>query len=112
MTEIKTPYCFGKTLGELDAGIFLDKVSRAMLDVAGSVILTHRAGKVVIELTMAQIGETAQIELKHKLTFHKPTLRGKASEEEQTSTSAWVGKRGLSLMPDTQTSLDFTTKRN
>lgn len=98
-------YDFTETLNDLDAGVFAQKLSRAVADTAEAVAYHERKakGKVTIELTMERIGDSSQLSVSHKLSFSKPTRRGKATEEDTTSTALYVGPRGaLSVMPDTQ----------
>ena len=98
MNAKNTPYHFTDTLNELDGGV---------RETAAGAIQTGRTGKVSIELTMKQIGESNQVQLDHKLKFEKPTARGKAGEEETTQTPVWVSQKGLTLMPDTQEKFTF-----
>lgn len=103
-------YEFRDILEDMDAGIFEAKISRALKDVAiGSV--EHgdgrKVGRVVIEITTKQQGESNQVLVTHKLRYEKPTKRGKAIEEDQTATPMWVHGKGLSAKPgeDEQTDL-------
>ena len=83
-----------------------------MRETAAGVIQNGRPGKVSIELAMKQIGETNQVHLDHKLKFERPTVRGKAAEEETTSTPLWVGRHALTLMPDTQDKFKFDDEKH
>jgi hypothetical protein len=104
-------YDFSGTLGDLDAGIFLEKISRAVKETAIGTVAHGKKGKVVIELAMDRIGESSQITMTHKLKFDRPTKRGKVAEEDATETALYVSPRiGLSIMPDTQT--DWLTANN
>lgn len=97
-------YDFSQTLADLDAGVFLEKISRALKDTAIGVVANGKKGKVVIELSLAQIGESSQIAMSHKLKYDRPTKRGKTCEEDTTETALYVSPRvGLSIMPDNQT---------
>ena len=107
MNAKTTPYHFTDTSNELDGGVFADKLTIAVRETAAGAIQTGRTGKVSIELTMKQIGESNQVQLDHKLKFEKPTARGKAGEEETTQTPVWVSQKGLTLMPDTQEKFTF-----
>lgn len=95
-------YDFSITLGELDAGIFLTKLSAAMRDTALGVVENHRKGKVLLELSLEQQGDSNQVLMAHKLRYDKPTQRGKLIEENTTSTPLWVSANGLTLLPDSQ----------
>ncbi|MCK0153892.1 hypothetical protein MWU49_09265 [Alcanivorax sp. S6407] len=94
---------------DLDGGVFAEKLSRALSDVAAGTV-DHgngkKKGKVVIELDMQQIGESHQIQISHTLKVSRPTLRGKATEEDTTTTPMYVGRGGkMTIAPDAQ--IDF-----
>ena len=108
----ETAYDFPELIKELDAGIFANKLSIAVRDVAQGVVANSGPGKVTIELTFKQSGDSNQVLMAHTLKYAKPTRRGKATEEDTTSTPLWVGQKGLTLMPDTQEGFKFTTKIN
>lgn len=103
-----------ETLADLDAGIFLQKVSQALKDTAIGTVAhgdNGKAGKVIIELSMKRLGESSQVTMAHKLKFERPTKRGKAIEEDTTETVLYVHPRtGLSIMPDNQ--MDFINSNN
>ena len=105
-------YNFTSTLEDLDAGVFLDKVSRAVRETSMAVAQNgdnKKKGKVTIELSISRIGDSRQVNIDHKLVFHRPTSRGKAYEENTTSTAMYVGKDGgLSIVPQSQTHLFAT----
>lgn len=87
-------------LGDLDAGVFMQKVSHALRTVALAVCEHDRKGKVVFELELDKMGDSRQVILSHTLKLLKPTRRGKASEEDTTNTPMYVGAKGeLSIMP-------------
>jgi hypothetical protein len=96
-------------MGDLDGGVFEQKIGRALSDVAAGIISTGKKGHVTIRFDMEQISESNQVAVSHKLTLKKPTRRGMASEEDTTKTPMHVGRGGkLTLMPDTQTTFEFT----
>jgi len=102
-----------ETLQDLDAGIFLGKLDKAMREVALGVVTNGRMGKVTVEFKFEQIGQSQQVNLKHKIKYDKPTARGKFIEEDETETPLHVNRGGnLSLMPDTQGKLKFNTEEN
>lgn len=107
-------YDFSETLADLDAGVFLQKVSQAIKDTALGTVAhgdKGKQGKVILELSMKRIGESSQVTLAHKLKFERPTKRGKTMEEDTTETALYVSHRsGLSIMPDNQ--LDFINSNN
>lgn len=88
---------------DLDAGVFAEKLGRALSEVAAGVIDNNKAGKVTVSIDVSRIGESYQVGLKHKLAFVKPTRRGKSSEEDTTETVMHVGKGGrMTLFPEEQ----------
>lgn len=107
-------YDFGQTLADLDAGIFLQKISQAVKDTAIGVVAhgdNGKKGEVTIKLTLARIGESSQVAMSHTLKFSRPTKRGRVQEEDTTETALYVSPRvGLSIMPDNQ--LDFVNNTN
>lgn len=108
-------YDFIETLGELDAGVFSAKLSRAVADVALGVMTNGdkgKKGKVTITLDIARIGESSQVQIAHTLAYSKPTKRGKSSEEDTTQTALYVGRGGhLSIVPHNQAQLFNTEKK-
>jgi hypothetical protein len=90
-------------IDDLDAGVFQDKLSKALSDVAAGVIDHSRTGKVTICFDLKQIGQSHQVAITHKLSYVRPTARGKLSEENTTQTPMYVGKGGsLTLFPEGQ----------
>ena len=93
----KEQYKFGQdTLPDLDGGVFEEKLSRAISDVARSVVLSDdakRTGKVIVELTVSKIGES-QVQVAHKLSQKKLTAKGDVTENNTTSTPLFVHTSG------------------
>lgn len=88
---------------DLDGGVFDHKLSIALSQVAASVVDNSRPGEVNIKLKFERIPGTAQVQCHHTLKFTRPTMDGKASEEETRVTALHVGKFGkLSLAPENQ----------
>ena len=88
---------------DLDGGVLEKKLSRILSDVAGAVVDHNKPGKVSLTFELERIGNTYQVEIEHKLSYSMPTARGKAGEEEATTTPMHVGKGGkLSLFPEDQ----------
>lgn len=87
---------------ELDAGVFSQKLARALADVALGVVTTGKKGRVTIQFDMDQIADSTQVSIDHKLTYAKPTENGKTGEENTTSTPVYVGSGGmLTILPNT-----------
>jgi hypothetical protein len=89
--------------GELDAGVFINKVTRGLADVALGAVTTAKAGKVVLTFDIKQIGTSNQVNIHHSIKFVKPTPNGKVTEENTTETPVYVGVGGaLSVLPEKQ----------
>ncbi|MDN2661815.1 hypothetical protein OW492_00320 [Psychromonas sp. 14N.309.X.WAT.B.A12] len=85
-------------IGELESGIFKEKLSHMLSDVAlGQVIHSggNRKGKVNIELTFSQVGDNNQVIIASKLSHTTITKRGMKSEQTTTETPMYVGKGGV-----------------
>ncbi len=90
-------------LGELNGGVFKDKVAHLLSEVALGTINNgdgRKKGKVTIELSFNRIGDTEQLIVEHTLSQSTPTRNGKKSEVNMTETPMFVGKGGvLSVNP-------------
>lgn len=89
-------------IGELDAGIFENKLAAALSEVALGVLNHDKLGTVKLEFTLKKMdSDNPQVQIQHKLSYVKPTKRGKSSEEDTTATPMYVHKGGvLSVTPD------------
>ena len=104
------PFDFTTTLQELDAGVFVAKLTKAIKEVTLGTVEHNKKGKVTISLEFKRIGESNQIMLSHKLSYSQPTERGSRGEDNETSTALYVAGNGaITIMPDTQQGL-FTTE--
>lgn len=101
-------------LGQLNGGVFEQQINRALSDAAANVC-THntgrgkpKKGKVTVEFTLEQIGESSQVSMTHAIKSVVPKPRGRLIEEHTTETPLHVGKGGkLTLFPNTQTELEL-----
>lgn len=88
----------GEFITDLDGGQFDRKLSIALSQVAAATVDNDKTGEVSIKLTFQRIPGTSQVRCEHTLKYVKPTMDGKAGEEEKRSTVLHVGKFGaLSL---------------
>ena len=106
MPEVK-PYDVLDTLPDLDGGVFVRKLSRALADTALAVASQDgkaKKGKVTVEFDIARLSDNGnQVVLGHKLTFSRPTKRGKATEQDATETPMYVAGNGaMTLLPFNQ----------
>lgn len=100
-------------LDDLDAGIFRDKVGRALSEVAAGIVATGKQGKVTVTFDMKQIDDARQVSCTHKVSKIEPTKKGKRTEENTTSTPLHVGRGGkLTLFPENQGKFEFTEQPN
>ncbi len=92
-------------LSDLDGGVFSHKLSIALSQVAAATVDNDKTGEVNIKLTFKRIPGTCQVHCEHTLKFTRPTMDGKAGEEEKRTTALHVGKFGkLSIAPESQMS--------
>ena len=88
---------------DLDGGVVDHKFSIALSQVAAAAVDHDKEGTVSINLKFKKIPGTSQVHCEHTLKFTRPTLDGKASEEEKRTTPLHVGKFGkLSIAPENQ----------
>lgn len=91
---------FSELVGDLNAGVFEGQIVRALRDTALGVVTNGKKGSVTITFELDQIGDSSQVECKHKIAFIRPTARGKASEETTNKTPLHVNRDGvLSMFP-------------
>lgn len=89
-------------IGELDAGLFENKLATALSEVALGVLANDKQGKVTVEFSFKKMdSDNPSVQIQHKLSYTKPTKRGKSSEEDTTATPMYVHKGGvLSVTPE------------
>lgn len=88
---------------DLDGGVFESKLSVALSQVAAASVDNDKTGEVNIKMTFKRIPGTSQVHCEHTLKFSRPTMDGKAGEEEKRTTALHVGKYGkLSVAPENQ----------
>jgi hypothetical protein len=93
----------GEFITDLDGGQFDRKLSVALSQVAAATVDNDKVGEVTVKFTFKKIPGTQQVHCEHALKFTRPTMDGKASEEEKRNTALHVGKFGrLSLAPENQ----------
>lgn len=91
---------------DLDGGVFIQKLARALSEVAGGVVDNNDKGRIDIQLNVKRIGQTYQVNIGHTLKYTVPTLRGKISEEDTTETPMHVNTGGkVSIFPENQNQL-------
>lgn len=96
-------------LGELDAGVFINKIAGALNTAALGVLNNGSKGKVVLTFDIDRMGnsiEEKRVMIKHKLQYITPTPRGKVSEEDTSETPMFVNRGGkLTILQEDQGNL-------
>lgn len=93
----------GEFITDLDGGVFDSKLSASLSQVAAAVVDNKRVGEVSVKFAFKHIPGTSQVQIEHTIKYTRPTLTGKASEEDTQTTPMHVGKFGkLSLSPENQ----------
>ena len=89
-------------LCELDSVIFENKIATSLSEVALGVLAHDKQGTVKVEFTLKKAdSDNPSVQIQHKLSYVKPTKRGKTAEEDTTATPMFVHKGGaLSVTPD------------
>ncbi|WP_435300770.1 hypothetical protein [Escherichia coli] len=89
-------------IGELDGGVFETKIGAVLSEVASGVMNTKTKGKVSLNLEIEPFDES-RVKIKHKLSYVRPTNRGKISEEDTTETPMYVNRGGrLTILQEDQ----------
>lgn len=90
-------------INDLDGGVFAEKVSRALSDVAGGVIDTDKNGEVTLKFKLGRIGNSYRVGIKHTLTYKVPERNGNYSQENTTESVMHVNRGGrMSVFPEDQ----------
>lgn len=96
-------------LGELDAGVFMNKIAAALNTAALGVLNNGSKGKVVLTFDLDRMSnstEEKRVMIKHKLQYTCPTPRGKTTEEDTTETPMYVNRGGkLTILQEDQGNL-------
>lgn len=85
-------------IGELNAGVLINQLALVLSEAAQGTVLHgkgNKKGKVILELSMAQIGDNDQVLISTKLTKSIPTRTGKKYEEHTGDTPMFAGKYGV-----------------
>jgi len=101
------PTDLDKFMHDLDAGIFHEKVSELLSQVAGAVIDISdfigngkTKGAVTLKFELQRIGESYQVSVAHEIGYSMPTRYGAKTEKELKVTPMHVGKGGcMTFMP-------------
>ena len=90
-------------MNDLDGGVFVDKLSRILSDVAAGVMDHGRKGSVTLSFEIKRVADTYQVNIDHKITHKKPTAKGDITENNTTVTLMHVSEGGrMTLFPVSQ----------
>src|SRR5690554_680737 len=90
-------------LADLDGGVFIQKLARALSEVADGVVDNDDKGRIDIQLKQKRIGHSYQVNTSHTLKYTAPTLRRKIPEKDTTETPIHGNTGGrLSIFPENQ----------
>lgn len=99
-------------LDVMNANVTKQRIEAALKDVAIGVANTEKVGKVTVTFDIKpQKGTNGQVNIDAKVSFSKPTDKGKRSEEITDSTPMFISREGLSALPD-QPGLGFDNSAN
>lgn len=88
---------------QLDAGVLVQRIERALSNCAASSVDLNRKSKVSLELSLSRIGKGAQVMMDCTVSYKCPTDRGEVTEKETTSIPLCVGRGGrLTLFSEDQ----------
>lgn len=92
-------------IGELDAGVFEEKLLRILGDTAMAAMTNSKEGEITLKFKIKPMSQS-QANVTHTIEFKAPTKNGKKSETNTTSTLLYVGAKGkMSLFPENQTQM-------
>ncbi|MBT11382.1 MAG: hypothetical protein CMI02_05025 [Oceanospirillaceae bacterium] len=90
-------------INDLDGGVFAEKVSHALSDVAAGVIETDKNGEVTLKFKLGRVGNSHRIQIKHSLTYKVPERNGNYSQENTTESVMHVNRGGrITVFPEDQ----------
>ncbi len=82
-------------IGELEAGIFQERMAIMLSEAALGAVMHNRKGKVTVSFDIARVNESGQVMVSANLKNTKPTKRGSITEEVKSDTPMWVAKGGV-----------------
>lgn len=94
-------------LEQINAGISKQRLEAAIKEVAIGVANTEKQGSVTLNITIKpQKNTDGQVNIDAKVSFAKPTQKGKRSEETTDSTPMFVSRNGVAAIQN-QGDLNF-----
>ena len=90
-------------INDLDGGVFAEKVSRALSDVAAGVVDHNKAGDLTVKFKIERIGNSYRVGIKHQLNYKVPEANGNYSQENTTESVMHVNAGGrMTVFPENQ----------
>lgn len=91
-------------IADLEGGVFEQKLSAALSDVAAATIDNDSAGEVIVKFTTKRIGQSYMVNVSTELKYKRPTKNGgEATEKIRSATPMHVGTGGrMTLYPESQ----------
>jgi hypothetical protein len=89
---------------DLDGGVLAERLGTILSHAAASATDNpKKKAKVVLEMSIENIGSGSQVGVVHKLSFSVPTAHGKTAEDHTTETVMYVNQGGeMTLEPKSQ----------
>ena len=108
MTNETSKTDFSEVLSDLNGGVFIEQINRAVSDIAANVCTHGKPGELTIKLKLQQIGDSNQVTVTHGLKSVQPKARGRIIEETEADTPMHVEHGGkLTLFPNNQTRFEM-----
>lgn len=97
-------------VGELEGGIFKERLAIMLTEAALGAVLHNRKGKVSVNFDISRVNESGQVMVSANMKNTKPTKRGEITEAVKSDTPMWVGKGGVITIeqPSEELSGQFT----
>lgn len=85
---------------DLDGGQFEADLGKILTAVGIAVADHGKKGKITIDLNLSRIGQSNQVNIKHKISYQRPTSRGDQSEKSGGETALYVSAtQGMTFFP-------------
>jgi hypothetical protein len=90
----------GHFISDLDGGQ-LEATLGKVLTAVGIAVCEHEGkGDITLKLKMSRIGQSNQVNIKHSVSYAKPTSRGNLSEKTEGETAMYVSStQGMTYFP-------------
>ncbi|QDP58641.1 MAG: hypothetical protein Unbinned8699contig1000_34 [Prokaryotic dsDNA virus sp.] len=90
-------------INDLDGGVFAEKVSRALSDVAAGVVDQNKAGDLTLKFKIERIGNSYRVGIKHTIDYEVPEANGSYRQKNTTESVMHVNTGGrMTVFPENQ----------